>query len=97
MYNYVTIEDWDIDFDEGTAEFTIDNSAEEDSFMSVKVTLEQYPNYDNPICVIEEITECRETGQNGRDTQVFNLSDAKIDIINDILTSEYSKYLTGLK
>lgn len=93
MYKQVKIEDWDIDFDQSTAQFTLDDSKDEEQFVIVEITLEQYQDTENPICVIDEITGCWLLEDSGAEVDTTQISDAEIDMINGILAKEYAKHL----
>lgn len=94
MYKQTKIEDWDIDFDEAVAQFTLDDSKDDELFVIVEMTLEQYPDSENPICVIKDITGCWMLEDSSTDIDSTSINNAEIDMINDILCKEYAKYLS---
>lgn len=96
MYIQSILYSYDIDFSSDEAKFIFDRSTNEDLFIVINVELEQYDDYENPICVIKDILGCW-MADDASETilEEIEVFDSDIDTINNTLTTEYVKYLNN--
>lgn len=93
MTKQILIEEWNIDFEEYSAEFTIENLVDEDLSLVLEVSIEYYSNPDNPICVIEDVLNTRLVVDGVTEVPMDDIDDVEIDLVNSILSKEYIKHL----
>jgi len=85
-----TIEYWNIDFNDDTARFSIEDDAENASII-VDVVINQEP--ERHTCSVKRVIDCWYLADETDKVERTSISDSEVKTISEILQNEYDKYL----
>lgn len=90
MNKNVTVEYWNIDFEEDTARFSLED---DDEGASIIVDVVIKPELERRTCSIERVMDCWYLSDYDQRVEKTQISKEELAIIKDILENEYKKYL----
>lgn len=90
MKKNATVEYWNIDFEEDTARFSIED---DDENASIIVDVVLNPDLERHTCSVKRVIDCWYLADEDEKIERTRISDSEIKSIDKILQEEYSKYL----
>ena len=92
MTSNVVIEYWEIDFDEKSAQISIEDGQEN---ASIIVDLAIAPELERGSCGIKRIIDCWYLDDVNTGIEHTTISKEEISVINELINNEYRKYING--
>lgn len=90
MKKNVTVEYWNIDFEDETARFSLEDDYEN---ASIIVDIVLNPELERRTCTVKRVIDCWYLADEEQRVEHTNISASEIRTIDKILTEEYSKYI----
>lgn len=90
MKKNVTVEYWNIDFDDDTARFSLEDDIEN---ASIVVDLVLQPELERRTCKIKRVIDCWYLADETQRVVKTKITKFELSLIEKILNEEYSKYL----
>lgn len=90
MKKNITVEYWDIDFEKGTARFSLEDDYEN---ASIAVDVVINPELKRRTCSVKRVIDCWYLADDDDRVTHTKISNSEIKTIDNILEQEYKKYL----